>query len=158
MDKKSPLFQLMDLRMNVIMNDLTSQDEDYQSLIKKSDECTAKLDALMQWIFCSIPLRIPSERFVKDIMKDIKKCLKIQYFQALPQFTYSVIFTVLHIVFNQTDNFVIHTLPALSAVMEWYIIGGVAYFLGKSFALFLRFLGIITFSHFTIFPPSATKK
>ena len=46
MDKKSPLFQLMDLRMNGIMNDLTAQDEDYQSLIKKSDECTAKLDAL----------------------------------------------------------------------------------------------------------------
>ena len=34
------------------------------------------------------------------------------------QFTYSVVFTALHIVFNQTDNFVIHTLPALSAVME----------------------------------------
>lgn len=33
-----------------------------------------------------------SERFGKDRMKDIKKCPKIQYFQALPQYTYSVIF------------------------------------------------------------------
>ncbi len=33
-----------------------------------------------------------SERFVKDIMKDIKKCLKIKRFQALPRYTYSVPF------------------------------------------------------------------
>ena len=46
MDKKSPLFQLMDLRMTGIMNELTAQDEDYQSLIQKADECTDKLEAL----------------------------------------------------------------------------------------------------------------
>ena len=33
MDKKSPLFQLMDLRMNGVMNDITAQDEAYQSLM-----------------------------------------------------------------------------------------------------------------------------
>ena len=46
MDKKTPLFQLMDLRMNGIMNELTAQDEDYQSLIKRSDECTDRMDTL----------------------------------------------------------------------------------------------------------------
>ena len=46
MDKQSPLYQLMDLRMNGIMNDLTPQDEDYQSLIQRSEECTDRLEAL----------------------------------------------------------------------------------------------------------------
>lgn len=46
MDKQSPLYQLMDLRMNGIMNDLTSQNEDYQSLIQRADECTDKLESL----------------------------------------------------------------------------------------------------------------
>ena len=46
MDKKSTLFQLMDLRMNGIMNDLTAQDEDYQSLIRRADECTDKPESL----------------------------------------------------------------------------------------------------------------
>ena len=46
MDKKSPLFQFMDLRMNGIMNEITAQDEDYQSLIQRADECTDKLEAL----------------------------------------------------------------------------------------------------------------
>lgn len=46
MNKKSPLFQLMDLRMNGIMNELTAQDEDYQSLIHRADECTDKLESL----------------------------------------------------------------------------------------------------------------
>ena len=46
MDKKSTLHQLMDLRMNTIMNEITAQDEDYQSLVKKADKCTDKLDAL----------------------------------------------------------------------------------------------------------------
>lgn len=46
MDKKSPLFQLMDLRMNGIMNEITAQDEDYQSLIQRSDECTDRLETL----------------------------------------------------------------------------------------------------------------
>ena len=46
MDKKSPLFQLMDLRMNGIMNDITAQDEAYQSLIKKADIYTGRLDSM----------------------------------------------------------------------------------------------------------------
>ena len=46
MNKQSPLFQLMDLRMNGIMNELTAQDEDYQSLIQRADECTDKLESL----------------------------------------------------------------------------------------------------------------
>lgn len=43
---------------------------------------------------------------------------KIQCFQALQQYTYSVLFHALHIVFYQTDNFVVHAFPALLAVME----------------------------------------
>ena len=46
MDTKSPLYQLMGLRMNGIMNEITAQDEDYQSLIKKADKCTVRLDDL----------------------------------------------------------------------------------------------------------------
>ena len=46
MDKKSPLFQLMDLRMNGVMNDITAQDETYQSLIKKAGIYTGRLDSL----------------------------------------------------------------------------------------------------------------
>lgn len=83
---------------------------------------------------------------------------KIQHFQALPQCTYPATFSALHTIFNQSDNFIIiHVLPALSAVMKRYSISGAAYFLGKSFALFLRPLSVITFSHFTILPLSFTK-
>ena len=46
MDTKSPLYQLMGLRMNGIMNEITAHDEDYQSLLKRADECTDRLDAL----------------------------------------------------------------------------------------------------------------
>ncbi len=46
MDKKSPLFQLMDLRMNGVMNDITAQDEAYQSLIKKAGIYTGRLDSM----------------------------------------------------------------------------------------------------------------
>ena len=46
MDTKSPLYQLMGLRMNGIMNEITAQDEDYQSLLKRADECTDKLESL----------------------------------------------------------------------------------------------------------------
>ena len=42
MDNKSPLFQLMDQHMNDIM----AHDKDYQSLVKKADVCTDKLDSL----------------------------------------------------------------------------------------------------------------
>ena len=42
MDNKSPLFQLMDQHMNDIM----AHDKDYQSLVKKADICTDKLDSL----------------------------------------------------------------------------------------------------------------
>jgi hypothetical protein len=66
----------------------------------------------------NLALQNLSERFVKEIMKGIKKCPKIQHFQALPQYLYLVLFNTLHIVFYQTDNFIIHTFPALSAVMK----------------------------------------
>ena len=52
--------------------------------------------------------------------------------QALSQYTYSVIIHALHIIFNQSDNFNVPAFPALSAVMEWYVIGDVADYLGKA--------------------------
>ncbi len=73
-------------------------------------QCQSRTACMPEWF--------PSERFVKDIMEDIKKCPKIKHFQALPQYTYSVIFHALHIVLYQTDNFVIHAFPTLLAVME----------------------------------------
>ncbi len=52
----------------------------------------------------------------------------------------------LHIVFYQSDNFVVHAFPALSAVMEWYVIGGVAYSLVKPLRFSCVLLVVSAFS------------
>ncbi len=46
MDKKSVLNQLMGMRMNRAMNRITEQDENYQALLQKADDCLSRLDAL----------------------------------------------------------------------------------------------------------------
>ncbi len=46
MDKQSTLYQLMDMRMNGIMNGITERDEDYQVLLRAVNEYSDKLEAL----------------------------------------------------------------------------------------------------------------
>ncbi len=46
MNKNSALYQLMCLRMNGIMNEITQQDEDYHALLQTIDEYSGKLEAL----------------------------------------------------------------------------------------------------------------
>lgn len=46
MEKKSALCQLMDTRMNGIMNDIMNSDGEYQVIIRKSDEYSGKLDEM----------------------------------------------------------------------------------------------------------------
>lgn len=46
MDKDSILYQLMNLRVNTIMNSIVETDEDYQEILRKSDVYSGQLDAL----------------------------------------------------------------------------------------------------------------
>lgn len=46
MGKESALYQLMDVRMNGVMNGIISSDGEYQQIIRKSDEYSAKLEKL----------------------------------------------------------------------------------------------------------------
>lgn len=46
MDKNSVLYQLMDLRLNEIMNEIVMADEEYQAISKKSNEYSERLDAI----------------------------------------------------------------------------------------------------------------
>ena len=46
MGKESALYQLMDVRMNGVMNGIISSDGEYQQIVRKSDEYSAKLEKL----------------------------------------------------------------------------------------------------------------
>lgn len=46
MEKESALHQLMDIRMNGVMNGITNSDGEYQEIIQKPDEYSGKLDKL----------------------------------------------------------------------------------------------------------------
>ena len=46
MGKESALYQLMDIRMNSVMNGIVNSDGEYQAIIRKSDEYSGKLDGL----------------------------------------------------------------------------------------------------------------
>lgn len=46
MDKQSTLYQLMDMRMNGIMNGITERDADYHALLRAVDGYSDKLEAL----------------------------------------------------------------------------------------------------------------
>lgn len=46
MDSNSVLYQLMDIRINGIINEITNKDEEYQEISRHSDEYSGRLDAL----------------------------------------------------------------------------------------------------------------
>ncbi len=46
MEKDSALYQLMDTRMNGVMNDIVNGDGEYQAIIRRSDECSGKLEKM----------------------------------------------------------------------------------------------------------------
>ena len=46
MGKEYALYQLMDIRMNGVMNGIVSNDGEYQSIIRKSDEYSDRLDEM----------------------------------------------------------------------------------------------------------------
>ena len=46
MEKDSALYQLMDTRMNGVMNDIVNDDGKYQAILRKSDEYSGRLDGM----------------------------------------------------------------------------------------------------------------
>lgn len=46
MEKESALYQLMGVRMNGIMNDITNSDGEYQEIIRKSDVYSGRLERM----------------------------------------------------------------------------------------------------------------
>ena len=42
MEKDSALYQLMVVRMNGVMNDITNSDGEYQAILRKSDEYSGR--------------------------------------------------------------------------------------------------------------------
>lgn len=46
MGKESALYQLMDIRMNSVMNGIVNSDGEYHAIIRKSDEYSGRLDEL----------------------------------------------------------------------------------------------------------------
>ncbi len=46
MEKDSALYQLMVVRMNGIMNDITNSDGEYQEIVRKSDEYSGRLERI----------------------------------------------------------------------------------------------------------------
>ena len=46
MEKDSALYQLMVVRMNGIMNDITNSDGEYQAILRKSDEYSGRLERM----------------------------------------------------------------------------------------------------------------
>ena len=44
MEKDSALYQLMDVRMNGIMNSIVSDDGEYQAILRRSDEYSGRLE------------------------------------------------------------------------------------------------------------------
>ena len=46
LEKDSALYQLMVVRMNGIMNDITNSDGEYQAILRKSDEYSGRLERM----------------------------------------------------------------------------------------------------------------
>ncbi len=46
MDKSTVLYQLMDIRINEVLDKITANDDEYQATVRESDSCAGKLDAL----------------------------------------------------------------------------------------------------------------
>ncbi len=62
MEKESALYQLMDIRMNGVMNGIVSNDGEYQSIIRKSDEYSGRLDEMD----LSKEVRLLIDRYVSE--------------------------------------------------------------------------------------------
>ncbi|HBA48704.1 MAG TPA: hypothetical protein DCZ91_13085 [Lachnospiraceae bacterium] len=46
MNKDSVMYQLMDLRVNTVLNSIQAADEEYQEILRKSDVYSGQLDAM----------------------------------------------------------------------------------------------------------------
>ena len=46
LEKDSALYQLMDIRMNSVMNGITNGDGEYQAILRKSDEYSGRLERI----------------------------------------------------------------------------------------------------------------
>lgn len=62
MGKEHALYQLMDIRMNEVMNGIVSNDGEYQSIIRKSDEYSGRLDEMD----LSKEVRLLIDRYVSE--------------------------------------------------------------------------------------------
>ncbi len=62
MGKEPALYQLMDIRMNSVMNGITNNDGEYQSIIRKSDEYSGRLDEMD----LSKEVRLLIDRYVSE--------------------------------------------------------------------------------------------
>ena len=62
MGKEHALYQLMDIRMNEVMNNIVDNDGEYQSIIRKSDEYSGRLDEMD----LSKEVRLLIDRYVSE--------------------------------------------------------------------------------------------
>ncbi len=62
MEKDSALYQLMDTRMNGVMNDIVSSDGEYQEILRRSDEYSGKLEK----IGLPVDIRLLIDRYVSE--------------------------------------------------------------------------------------------
>lgn len=64
MEKKSALYQLIGIHMNIVMNGITNSDEDHLAIIQKSDEYSGKPDA------AELPkeVRLSIDRYISNKM------------------------------------------------------------------------------------------
>ncbi len=62
MEKDSALYQLMDTRMNGIMNDIVNSDGEYQEILRRSDEYSGRL----QKIGLPVDIRLLIDRYVSE--------------------------------------------------------------------------------------------
>ncbi len=62
MEKDSALYQLMDTRMNGIMNDIVNSDGEYQEILRRSDEYSGRLEK----IGLPVDIRLLIDRYVSE--------------------------------------------------------------------------------------------
>ncbi len=62
MEKDSALYQLMDTRMNGVMNDIVNSDGEYQTIIRRSDKYSGKLEK----IGLPVDIRLLIDRYVSE--------------------------------------------------------------------------------------------
>ena len=62
MEKDSALYQLMDTRMNGVMNGIVSDDGEYQAILRKSDIYSGELDRMD----LSKEIRLLIDRYVSE--------------------------------------------------------------------------------------------